>query len=279
MRALRPRRPLLASSLLISALLLVLAGCKRGPPKLPETTNSIGITMVDIPGGTFTMGEAASVNTVGGHNTAYPAHAVTVAAFQLAKTEVTFGQFKKFLTAIGTDGHRELQDTDFLKYNNAGDDAPAVNLSPRYAFAFIEWLNATDGGGYRLPSETEWEYACRAGGSGAYCGGDDLGDLGWYGGNSGQKLHPAAQKKPNAFGLYDMSGNAEEWVGDCWHSDYHGAPADGSAWDVSDRSCKFRPVRGGSWAAGPGAALATRRDSKSPVFRHHAAGIRVARSR
>lgn len=221
------------------------------------------------------MGEASKANNVGGHNNAYPAHAVTVQAFQLAKTEVTVGQYKKFLVALGRDGLRELQDTDFLKYNSFSDDAPVVNLGFKEVSAFIEWLNSIDGGGYRLPSEAEWEYACRAGGNDTYCGGEDIDSLGWYDGNSGGKTHPVAQKEANAFGLYDMTGNAVEWVEDCWHSNYHGAPVDGRSWETSDRECKSRVVRGGSWNDLAGGSRATFRDDNP--FRFRRSGIRLAR--
>lgn len=166
-----------------------------------------------------------------------------------------------------------------MKYNAYGDDAPVVNVSWHDAQAFIDWLNQTDGGGYRLPTEAEWEYACRAGSSAAkYCGGHDLDSVGWYGGNSGGRQHPVGRKKANAFGLHDMSGNAWEWVQDCWHDSYRGAPSDGSAWTSSCTSVQ-RGLRGGSWLIGAWSSRAANRYLDSPDFRVQSNGFRLARTR
>lgn len=266
--------------LLSLILMLCLQGCKSKKPRLVEATNGIGITMVAIPAGKFMMGEASVSSVSGQTNTAYPAHEVNVSAFELAKTEVTVAQYKKFLAAAGREGLRQLNDTDFLKYNSSSEDAAVVNLNPKNIRDFIAWLNQLEGGGYRLPTEAEWEYACRAGNNDAYCGGNKVDEVAWHGGNSENKAHPVGQKKANAFGIYDMSGNAEEPVADCWHSDYQGAPTDGGAWEADDQSCKFFVVRGGSWWAAEGGARATSRDSKSTDrFYHPSLGIRLARAR
>lgn len=276
-----PRMRIVHSWILISALLIGVAACKSGKPKFPEATNGIGLTMVSIPAGSFTMGSPSVSDHTGQWNNAYPAHTVTVPAFQLAKTEVTVGQYKKFLATIGREGEWQLQDTDFLKYNSFGDDAPVVNLSRKDVHDFIEWVNSVEGNGYRLPTEAEWEYACHAGGNDTYCGGNDIDELGWHAANSGERTHPVAQKKPNAFGLYDMSGNALEWTQDCWHSNYKDAPTDGSAWDQDEGSCKRIVVRGGHWSALAGASRALYRDYKSSMSQIHnpATGIRLARTR
>jgi len=103
-------------------------------------------------------------------------------------------------------------------------------------------------GKYRPPSEAEWEYACRAGTTTRYSFGDSeskLGDYAWYRENSGDKTHPVGKKNPNPYGLYDMHGNVYDWVQDKWHSNYNGAPTDGSAWGSGDGA--GRVIRGGSW--------------------------------
>jgi formylglycine-generating enzyme required for sulfatase activity len=116
-----------------------------------------------------------------------------------------------------------------------GDDMPVEQVSWDDVQEFIKKLNEKEGTDrYRLPSEAEWEYACRVGTTSRYSFGDDeskLGDYAWYDDNSGDKTHPVGQKKPNSWGLYDMHGNVWEWVQDKWHDSYGGAPTDGSAWE------------------------------------------------
>lgn len=265
----RPRMPVACTLMLLFALVFSLTACKSKKSRLPETTNSTGITMVDIPAGSFVMGDSSTANLIGQPSSAYPSHTVNVPAFQISKTEITVKQYKKFLAAIGREGAKQLQDTDFLKHNGFGDDAPVVNVSMKDVNQFIAWLNDTEGGGYRLPSEAEWEYACRAGGNDTYCGGNKRDSLGWDGSNSGNRMQAVAQKKSNAFGLYDMSGNAGEWIADCWHSDYDGAPTDGSAW-IDEPKCQYNVVRDGRWV--------TSRDRQSPNFNYPWIGIRLART-
>jgi formylglycine-generating enzyme required for sulfatase activity len=113
------------------------------------------------------------------------------------------------------------------------------------AQAFVRQLGQRTGKTYRLPTEAEWEYACRAGGQNEYCGGANIDRVAWYDKNSGGKPHGVAGKQPNAWGLYDMSGNVWEWVEDCWNDSYNGAPADASAWASGD--CRKHVMRGGSW--------------------------------
>jgi formylglycine-generating enzyme required for sulfatase activity len=125
---------------------------------------------------------------------------------------------------------------------------PVEQVSWNDAQAFCRKLSQITGKTYRLPTEAEWEYACRAGTTTRYYFGDDasqLGDYAWYDGNSQDKTHPVGQKKPNAWGLYDMSGNVWEWCEDNWHSSYENAPRDGSAWLTNDND--YPILRGGSW--------------------------------
>jgi formylglycine-generating enzyme required for sulfatase activity len=114
------------------------------------------------------------------------------------------------------------------------DNLPVEDVSWDDVQEFIKKLNEKEGTNkYRLPSEAEWEYACRAGTTTRYSFGDSeskLGEYAWYFDNSNDKMHPVGQKKHNSWGLYDMHGNVWEWVQDRWHDNYDGAPADGSAW-------------------------------------------------
>jgi hypothetical protein len=129
---------------------------------------------------------------------------------------------------------------------------------------------------YRLPSEAEWEYACRAGTTGAYAG--DLDGMAWYSENSEGKTHPVGQKQPNAFGLYDMHGNVWEWCEDEWHDSYAGAPADGQAW-VNRSGCgPRRVIRGGGWGGPAVGCRSAARSWNSPGHEWGYLGFRVALS-
>ncbi len=246
-----------------------------------ETTNRIGITMVDIPAGSFLMGSDSFDANADGDET--PQHRVNIRSFQIGKTEVTVKQFKAFIKSAG---RTDLVKNEFLKINNQGDSAPIVQVSWKVAQDFIKWLNKVDGGGYRLPSEAEWEYTCRAGGRHVYCGSNKIGDVAWYKVPGGffdisakgrEHVYAVGQKSANAFGLYDMSGNVWEWVQDCYHANYRGAPDDGSAWETD---CKndIRPLRGGSWDSPEGNTRAANRSSDSPRTGLLTYGFRVART-
>lgn len=281
-------RPYLSATAICLAATLAQAG---------ETTNKVGITMVDIPTGSFQMGSYKAANAPKEENKELsligqaspsdtcldseasdmeiPRHHVSIKAFQMGKTEVTVGQFKQFIAATG---NTDLMNGEFLEHNAYGDDTPVVRVSWHDAQAFIDWLNKTDGGGYRLPSEAEWEYACRAGGYHLYCGTNDIDGLSWRGGDvTSAHQPPAGGEQANAFGLYDMSGNAKEWVQDCWHDDYSGAPADGSVWISGE--CGARVQRGGAWRNCPKSLRAAARAYNTPDNRDPDYGFRLARTR
>ncbi|WP_223212405.1 formylglycine-generating enzyme family protein, partial [Microcystis aeruginosa] len=129
---------------------------------------------------------------------------------------------------------------------------PVEKVSWDDAQAFCQKLSQITGKTYCLPTEAEWEYACCAGTTTRFYFGDNanqLGDYAWYGGNSQQTTHPVGQKRPNGWGLYDMSGNVWEWCEDNWHDNYIGAPRDGSAWLIRDND--YQILRGGSWYFNP----------------------------
>ncbi|MEF8709807.1 MAG: SUMF1/EgtB/PvdO family nonheme iron enzyme [Candidatus Accumulibacter propinquus] len=247
------------------------------------------IEMVNIPAGSFVMGscyqdkksaflgESSCANQDPDARSAEsPQHRVSVGAFQMGKTEVTLGQFKVFIKATG---RTNIVNDDFIKYNAYGDDAPVVWVDWHDVQGFIVWLNDTAGGGWRLPTEAEWEYACRAGGSARYCGGSDLNAVAWHGGNSGQRPHRVGTKEANAFGLYDMSGNVFERVEDCWHAHYRGAPSDGSAW-TSGCNKDENVLRGGSWIRNASDARAADRPGSTLSYsRYRDGGFRLARTR
>ena len=148
---------------------------------------------------------------------------------------------------------------------------------------FLAWLNSkTDGAPYRLPSEAEWEYAARAGTSGRFSFGDagaDLGAYAWYGDNANGQTHPVGERRANAFGLHDVHGNVWEWVEDCWHRSYAGAPTDGSPWmNANEGDCSRAVLRGGSWYNRPGNLRSANRLRLPRDYRDNKLGFRVART-
>jgi formylglycine-generating enzyme required for sulfatase activity len=216
--------------------------------------------MVVIPAGSFDMGSNKDASE-------QPVHRVTIArAFAIGRTEVTQGQWKA------------VMGNNPSKFDACGDNCPVEQVSWDDAQAFIEKLNAKTGRQYRLPTEAEWEYACRAGARQEYCGGDKPDSIAWHGalatpvGNSDKTTNPVATRAANAWGLYDMSGNVWEWVEDSYHDNYNGAPADGSAWQGDGT---LRVPRGGSWSY---AQHAAKRSGSEPDFRFGTIGFRLARS-
>jgi formylglycine-generating enzyme required for sulfatase activity len=155
-------------------------------------------------------------------------------------TEVTQGQWKR------------VMGNNPSNFKNCGDNCPVEQVSWNDVQGFINKLNSKEGHNrYRLPTEAEWEYACRAGSSGPYANDNSLDSMGWYDGNSGSKTHTVAQKKANAWGLYDIHGNVWEWCQDCYGEYPSGAVTDpegpssgsnrvvrGGRWDVSARDCR-----------------------------------------
>jgi formylglycine-generating enzyme required for sulfatase activity/dienelactone hydrolase len=206
-------------------------------------TSAIAADMASIPAGTFRMGDLNGA----GFTFERPAHEVKVPAFRLARHDVTFEQYDLFARATGRPLPEQRSGVERGSW-------PVVNVTWTDAQAFIVWLNENSGRQYRLPSEAEWEYAARAGSRSVYPWGDafDAGKAnaaGKKGTDRWEVAAPVGSFPPNAFGLYDMVGNVWQWMNDCAHLDYEGAPADGSAWHSGD--CGWRTIRGGSWVQDP----------------------------
>lgn len=196
------------------------------------TSSSTGMEFVLIPSGEFMMG---SMEVAAGK----PIHKVTIKnSFYMGIYPVTQKQW----TVVMNNNPSHFK----------GNDLPVEHVSWNDAQEFIKKLNENESTDkYRLPSEAEWEYACRSGTQTKYYFGNDESELrnyAWYYRNSGDRTHPVAQKMPNPWGLYDMHGNILEWVQDSDRSNYVGAPSDGSAWEDGDGSA--RVVRGGNYRSG-----------------------------
>jgi len=237
-----------------------------------------GMAFAYIPEGSFEMGSPSSED--GRDDDEGPVHTVHIDAFELMTTEVTQGMWEE---VMGEDIYDLRDDTDpDWSIRGAGDDYAVYYVSWNNCQEFVERLNDMDPTHtYRLPSEAEWEYACRAGTTTRYYWGDSdfesvMGRYCWYTENAGSSTHPVGRKEPNAWGLYDMSGNVWEWCEDRWHDNCSGAPTDGSAW-VSGGAFD-RVGRGGSWYCLARFCRSARRSYFSPGSRYRSLGLRLARS-
>jgi formylglycine-generating enzyme required for sulfatase activity len=273
--------------------------------------------MVVIPAGEFTMGSPAAESGRGGDEG--PQRAVTIAQpFALGRSEVTVAEFRRFVEEAGyrTEAERDTKAqgcSGFIyadpaatgaqgtSWRNPGiaqaqaDPHPVLCVSWNDARAYGQWLSKKTGKRYRLPTEAEWEYAARAGSTGARPWGDDpvqacrfanVADQSRFLTFSfGQKHEctdghyftaPAAGYAANRFGLYDMLGNVWEWTEDCWNASYAGAPADGAARLSGD--CGQRVCRGGSWSTVPRFARSAARHKNPADYRDNLTGFRLARA-
>jgi formylglycine-generating enzyme required for sulfatase activity len=240
----------------------------------------VPLVLVLIRGGTpFAMGTLA--DEPGGSPYEMPQHQVTVAHdYYLGKLEVTQAQWQAVMGSNPS------------LFSSCGPTCPVERASWNDIAGpsgFIETLNQQQGTTkFRLPSEAEWEHAARAGTATRFWYGDALecadnclpclapAPYMWWCGNASSTTHPVGQKPANPWGLSDMNGNVWEWVEDCWHDDYTGAPADGSAW--LDPSCTVRVYRGGGWFNSPDSCRSASRNSGRPSVRASALGFRLASS-
>ena len=233
--------------------------------EIPKTyTNSIGMEFVLIPPGAFTMGSSA------GDEDEKPPHEVHISqSFYLQTAQVTQGLWQ------------EIMGDNPSSFKDCGANCPVEDVFWDDTQRFIQKLNEMEGSDkYRLPTEAEWEYACRAGTTTEFSFGDDesqLEEYAWFTNNSQEKTQRIGTRKPNPWGLYDMHGNVWEWVADDWHKNYKGAPSDGSAW-VDDPRGAGRVVRGGSWNLDARYCRSAYRNGLRPGNRAGDVGFRLSRS-
>ena len=271
----------------------------------PVVKSSFEPEMVEIPAGSFRMGDISGT----GFKNQKPVHQVTIKSFQMSKYEVTKAEFSAFIKATGyrTDAEKGTAGNEGCLVNSngvwewqsgtswqdhtfkQGDNEPAVCISWSDAKAYIKWLKDESGKNYRLPTESEWEYAARAGsethftwgnepshehanyGKDECCGGWAEGRDRWV------NTSPSGSFAANAFGLHDMHGNVWEWTEDCWNRKYKGAPTDGAAWNSGD--CGRHVLRGGSWDDKPRAIRSAHRFWEHTNDRGNYIGFRLVLTR
>src|SRR5699024_628291 len=246
---------------------------------IPNSEQSI--EMVPVEGGHFLMGSPEDAK---GHQPDEgPQHEVEIGSFWMGKYEITWDQYDLFVKEKIEDvnpienGEVSIEADAVslptppyidMSFGMGRDGYPAINMTQYAAVMYAKWLTAKTGHFYRLPTEAEWEYACRAGQDGAYTFGDDADKLekyAWYVGNSEEEYHKVGSKDPNSLGIYDLHGNVAEWTMDQYDPDYYaqfeGQTAD-NPWLKPDELYP-RSLRGGSWQDGPeDLRCAARRGSK-----------------
>lgn len=220
---------------------------------------SLNLGMVIIPAGRFNMGDSE------GPANERPQRQVKIGAFYLGKTEVTQAQW---VTVMGSN-------PSLYKHPKR----PVDQVTWMEVQEFIQRLNEHEKTTkYRLPTEAEWEYAARSGSTAAYPFlEDDLSEFAWYGHSRNVGTRPVGQRQRNDWGLADMHGNVWEWVEDCWHDDYTGAPSDGRAW-VEQVDCADRVLKGGAWNSSAQYVRSATRGSYTFDLNDSGNGFRLARS-
>lgn len=227
------------------------------------TPQSYEPEMVSVQGGSFQMGSND------GNSDEKPVHSVTLSSFYIGKYEVTQKQW------------RAVMDTNPSSFENC-DDCPVERVSWEDVQEYLKKLNANTGHKYRLPTEAEWEFAARGGTQSkgyTYSGSNNIGDVAWYDGNSGnifkknQKTHPIGKKQSNELGLFDMTGNVWEWCND-WKDTY---PSGSQTNPTGAATGSTRVVRGGTWFSSGDNCRVANRFNDDPSSRFYLVGFRVAR--
>ena len=237
---------------------------------------------VHVKGGCFQMGSN------NGDDDERPVHKVCVDDFRMGKYEVTIGQYMKFVNATGgshpewlepgSDYNIKTGSSDHYKGKGAtvrNTNHPVMGVSWNNARDYAKWLSRKTGQNYSLPTEAEWEYACRSGGKNQkYCGGSNIDSLAWYSGNSGKKTHAVGEKNGNGLGIYDMSGNVWEWTQD-WFGKYSSGTQNNPKGASSGSG---RVNRGGSWGNSASVGRSAVRFNYSPDNRDYNLGFRLRRT-
>ena len=241
-----------------------IVACDRNPGEEREVVLAQGVNIVLcwIPPGSFEMGSPDQEEGRGGDEG--PVHVVTfVEGFWMSKFEITQAQWEAVM-------HNNPGEAEYGNSYGVGDNFPVYYIS----WNDIQQFEARINEGFRLPSESEWEYSCRAGTNTRYYWGNDFdGEYAWYDANAGGRTHEVGTRQPNAWGLYDMSGNVREWCEDWHHGNYNGAPVDGSAWVAGGGQSRL--LRGGAWEFNASYCRSAKRSRHSPGDRSRGYGFRL----
>lgn len=244
-------------------------------------SNGVSLDLVEITGGAFLMGSPD--NEESRNESEGPQHQVAIPSFFIGRSEVTQAQWRAVASSLPKVNRDLITDPSFFK----GDDKPVEQVTWDDAMEFCERLSAKTGKPYRLPTEAEWEYACRGGATTPFSFGENITtDIVNYNGEGpyrtalkslyrDQTTAAGGLGAANAFGLFDMHGNVFEWCSDIWHEDYRSAPSDGSSWDTQGDT-SLRILRGGSWYVQASFCRAARRYKIEPDTRDFNVGFRVA---
>lgn len=227
------------------------------PLEKTYTDPTTGMEFILVPGGCYEMGNKWG----GGSYTEYPVHEVCLDDFYIGKTEVTQGQWVKITG----------ENPSFFRL---GDDYPVESISRPDIYKFLHQMNQKNSMGFRLPTEAEWEYACRSGGKDEkFCGGESPDDYAWYQKNSEKAPHPVAQKQPNGLGLYDMSGNVWEFCSDIFAKDYYETGPKHNP--TGAKTGRHLMKRSGSWEINENFQRSSMRGRGSMEEKHYSTGFRV----
>jgi formylglycine-generating enzyme required for sulfatase activity len=221
--------------------------------------NKVKLEMIAIPGGIFWMGSSDGVGT----SDERPRHQVTIAPFWMSKYPITQAQYQA------------IAGKNPSNFTEKGEQKPVEKVSWWEAIAFCEKLGEKGDRVFRLPSEAEWEYACRAGTETPFYFGEEISVEQVNHDSHYMQTTDVGNFPANSFGLYDMHGNVWEWCADHWHENYKGAPTDGSAWLTKDKNTS-RLLRGGSWDVDPDYCRSAFRFNLSPDGQFNGFGFRVA---
>jgi formylglycine-generating enzyme required for sulfatase activity len=244
----------------------------------PTRVQDGSLTMIELPGGQFLMGSPDTDELAG--NNEKPQHMVTVSGFRMAVIPVTVGLYNEVMQREAVPQAQERLPAVDVSWEDAIAFCNQLSVRERYRPCyrrrFRRWVCDWRADGYRLPTEAEWEYACRAGTVTRYAFGDDperLGNYAWYVENAARQVQEVGQKRPNSWGLYDMHGNVWEW---CW--DWYGQYPSGEVVDPKGPSAgSYRVVRGGSFYDSPAVLRSARRGHALPVVSFEFLGFRCVR--